>query len=173
MSRILSLSAALCLAASSTAMAEVKTAEPGGFKLVGSTTVAASPQQLWSVLVHPDDWWSRSHRWFEGSRLTLDASPAGCWCETHADGRGARHMTTAMADPSKRLLLHGGLGPLSSLGVAGALDFTLTPQEDGTRLDWTYTVGGYAEGGLQAWAGPVDGVLKAQIARLKTEAEAR
>lgn len=171
MSRILILSVALSLATSGAAVAEVKTAEPGGFKAAGSVVVAASPERVWAVLVQPEEWWSRSHRWFEGSRLQLDATPGGCWCETHADGRAARHMETALADPNRRLLLHGALGPLNSLGVAGALDFSLTPQDGGTRLDWTYTVGGFTEGGLQAWAGAVDAVLTAQVAALTTAAE--
>ena len=31
----------------------------------------------------------------------------------------------------------------------------------------TYTVGGFARGGMQKWTGPVDGVLGTQFARLE------
>jgi hypothetical protein len=39
-------------------------------------------------------------------------------------------------------------------------------------LTWSYVVGGYTPGGLEAWARPVDGVLSAQISSLKARAEA-
>ena len=45
----------------------------------------------------------------------------------------------------------------------------LLPDEGVDRL----IVGGYASGGLAAWAAPVDGVLSAQLANLKTRAEKR
>jgi len=99
-------------------------------------------------------------------------SPGGCWCEQAADGRVSRYLETVLVEPGSKLVLQGGLGPLQGQGAAGGLTFTLQPEGDGTTLTWTYVVGGYATGGLEAWAAPVDGVLSAQLANLKTRVEA-
>ena len=69
--------------------------------------------------------------------------------------------------------LHQASGAVSSAQTrAGGLTFSLKPEGEGTTLTWAYVVGGYASGGLAAWAAPVDGVLSAQLANLKTRAEA-
>lgn len=81
------------------------------------------------------------------------------------------HLTVTHVAPGRSLRLTGTLGPLQTLGVAGGLQFTLTPEGEGTRLDWSYTVGGFAPGGLEAWAAPVDGVIVHQLGRLKAAAE--
>ena len=80
-------------------------------------------------------------------------------------------MTVGNVDPGKGLTLLGGLGPLQALGLDGALRLTLTPVAGGTRLGWTYVVTGYQPGGVEALAGPVDGVLAEQITRLKAAVE--
>ena len=63
------------------------------------------------------------------------------------------------------------LGPLQTIGAAGGMAWTLTDEGQGTRLTWSYTVGGFSPGGLEAWAAPVDGVLTLQLNRLKALAE--
>jgi hypothetical protein len=57
------------------------------------------------------------------------------------------------------------------LGVDCALTVTLKAADGGTDLTATYNVGGYVKGGLQSLAPPVDNVLGAQIAHLKTVSE--
>ena len=151
--------------------AEVRHAAPAGFEIGGDVVIHAAPDEVWARLVQPDDWWSTGHRWFDGGRLTLDLRPDGCWCETGADGAGARHMTVGNVDPGKGLTLLGGLGPLQALGLDGALRLTLTPGAGGTRPSRTYVVTGYQPGGVEALAGPVDGVLAEQITRLKAAVE--
>jgi hypothetical protein len=47
----------------------------------------------------------------------------------------------------------------------------LFPETNGTRLELTYNVGGYRPGGLAELAAPVDGVLRAQLLRLKSFVE--
>jgi len=59
------------------------------------------------------------------------------------------------------------LGPLQSSGVAGAMTWQLTPHDNGTAFVLVYNVGGYAPGGLVELAAGVDGVLRAQVDRLK------
>ncbi|WP_292059145.1 MULTISPECIES: SRPBCC family protein [unclassified Brevundimonas] len=153
------------------AWAEVKSAAPHGFEVGGALTLNAPPARVWAMLTAPDAWWSRDHRWFKNSALSLDLSPGGCWCEQTADGRVSRHLETALVEPGSKLVLQGGLGPLQGQGAAGGLTFSLKLEGDGTTLTWTYVVGGYAGGGLEAWAAPVDGVLSAQLANLKTQIE--
>jgi len=170
--RLISTVAALLALGAAPAIAEVRSATPGGFEVGGSIPVAAPPARVWAVLTAPDDWWSRDHRWFNGSTLSLDLAPGGCWCEMAAEGRVSRHLETALVEPGSRLVLRGGLGPLQGQGVTGGLTFEVTSEGGNSLLTWSYIVGGYAPGGLEAWAAPVDSVLSAQIAGLKARAEA-
>ena len=170
--RLISAIAALLALSAAPALAEVKSATPGGFEVGGSVAIAAPPARVWAVLTAPDAWWSRDHRWFRNSTLSLDLAPGGCWCERAADGRVSRHLETALVEPGSKLVLRGGLGPLQGQGASGGLTFDLKAEGEGSLLTWAYVVGGYASGGLAAWAAPVDGVLSAQLANLKTRAEA-
>lgn len=171
MKRLIFAAVALSALTAAPAFAEVKSATPGGFEVGGAVAIKAPPARVWAVLTSPDDWWSRDHRWFRNSALSLDLSPGGCWCERAADGRVSRHLETVLVEPGSKLVLQGGLGPLQGQGAAGGLTFSLKPEGDGTTLTWAYVVGGYAGGGLEAWAAPVDGVLSAQLANLKTQLE--
>ena len=169
--RLIPLAAALLALATAPAFAEVKSATPGGFEVGGSVAIKASPARVWTVLTAPDAWWSRDHRWFKGSTLSLDLAPGGCWCEQAADGV-SRHLETALVEPGSKLVLRGGLGPLQGQGASGGLTFDIKPEGEGSVLTWAYVVGGYTPGGLEAWAAPVDGVLSAQLVSLKARAEA-
>ena len=61
----------------------------------------------------------------------------------------------------------GALGPLQQYGVVGSLTWSVQAIDaQSTRLTWTYAVGGYADPPLSELAGPVDGVLSAQLQRL-------
>jgi hypothetical protein len=51
------------------------------------------------------------------------------------------------------------------------LSFAITPAGDGSKLEVTFAIGGYAPGGLNTWAAPVDSVLTAQVTRLKSYVE--
>jgi hypothetical protein len=82
------------------------------------------------------------------------------------------HMSTVNAVPNQKLVLFGALGPLQSSGAAGHLAFVLVEADGKTKLTVTYDVGGYFKGGLDKIAGPVDGVLGQQVARLKAQVEA-
>lgn len=170
--RLISAIAALLTLSAAPALAEVKSATPGGFEVGGSVAIAAPPVRVWAVLTAPDAWWSRDHRWFRNSTLSLDLAPGGCWCERAADGRVSRHLETALVEPGSKLVLRGGLGPLQGQGASGGLTFDLKAEGDGSLLTWAYVVGGYTPGGLEGWARPVDGVLSAQLTNLKTRAEA-
>ena len=67
----------------------------------------------------------------------------------------------------RSITLRGGLGPLQSMAVTGAMTFVFEPHPQGTLLKYSYQVGGYLPGGLQALAGPVDQVQLGQLQRLQ------
>ncbi len=151
--------------------ADVVLAEPNGFQVKGQIIIAAPRETVWPALLNPDGWWSPSHRWFEGSTLTLEPRPGGCWCETGPDGAGAKHLEIALIAPPERLQLAGGLGPLQGMGLDGVLTIKLSSVEGGTTIDWVYIVTGWAPSGIAFMAAPVDGVLTEQMGRLKASIE--
>jgi uncharacterized protein YndB with AHSA1/START domain len=143
-----------------------------GFTVKISVVIHAAPEEVYQKLVHNvGDWWSSDHTFSrDAHNLTIDDKPMGCWCEKLTTG-GARHMEVVLAAKGKALVLSGGMGPLQSMAVSGAMSFDFTPDKGGTKLDLTYAVGGYLAAGLNTLAGPVDGVLTAQMGRLKNFVE--
>src|SRR6185437_15988659 len=78
----------------STAPAEVVDVSPGGFTLRILSHVAASPDQVYAVLIKPSRWWASDHT-YSGSadNLYLEARAGGCWCEKLPDGGSVLHLT--------------------------------------------------------------------------------
>jgi uncharacterized protein YndB with AHSA1/START domain len=164
--RSLMIGAAAAMAATA-AQAEVTESAPHGFQVRHVVEVAAPPARVWDALVEPGRWWDPEHTWSgEARNLRIEAKPGGCFCEDLPDG-GVLHMTVTYVKRGAQLDLYGALGPLHFEGVDGGMAIKLTPAGQGTRVEMTYTVGGFAKGGLQTWTGPVDGVLGTQFARLK------
>lgn len=152
----------------SPATAEVVDAQANGFSIRIAADVAAAPSAVFAAITEKiGSWWSSAHS-FSGSaaNLSIDARPGGCFCERLPNG-GVRHMTVTHVMAPDTLVLNGGLGPLGSMAVAGAMEWTLKAQGGATRPQVVYNVSGYAPGGLTALAAPVDGVLSEQVARLK------
>ena len=80
-------------------------------------------------------------------------------------------MTVTFANPGTILRLTGGLGPLGLMGVNGNMTWEFFDAEEGTRVKFTYVVGGYRAGGLGAIAIPVDYVIGEALQRLKAHVE--
>lgn len=159
--------AAAVAALAAPAAAEVVEAAPNGFQVKGTVEIAAPRERVWEALIEPGRWWSSSHSWSgDAANLTLEPQAGGCFCERWAGGE-AMHMSVSFVQPDAALHLWGALGPLSREGAAGGLLFKLEPKGDGTALTWSYTVGGFAKGGLAKWAPLVDGVLREQVGRLE------
>src|SRR5262249_495197 len=130
--------------------------------------VAAKADAVYVALVEPGHWWDSAHTFSRNAaNLTLDARAGGCWCETLAAGGTVQHLIVVLAMPGKTLRLPGALGTLQGLGVDGAMTWKIAPSQDGSEIELTYAVGGFAKDGLDKLAGPVDGVLDAQVQRLK------
>ena len=73
--------------------------------------------------------------------------------------------------PREVLRLSGALGPLQASGVAGTLTWKLTSGTDNTRIQLSYSVGGFINGGFEKMAPLVENVLRQQLDRLKQFAE--
>ncbi len=148
---------------------EVSDTSSYGFTVKGFISIQADSNKVWRHLVKDvGKWWDPDHT-FSGrsGNMSLEPEANGCFCEKLGNGGSVRHMEIVFAMPGKMLRMTGGLGPLQSLGVTGSLTFLLYGAENGTAVEMTYGAGGYAPGGLQKWAAPVDLVLNNQLNRLK------
>lgn len=166
---VLALPAALAAAASPARAQD----PPDGFVVRYETEIGATPARVYEALV--DDigtWWDSEHTFSRDARnLSLDARPGGCLCEELPGGGGVEHLRVVYVDPGRRLRLSGALGPLQGSALVGTLTWTLTEAEGGTRLQMTYAVGGYMEGGLEGIAPAVESVLADQMRRLQRYVE--
>lgn len=174
MKRLLRLIASLLLIASPAA-AEVKSATEGGFEVSRTTTINATPTQVYKALGLPSRWWSKAHTYSGDARnLTIAVTAGGCFCEKNpANGATIEHARVVYAQPGRMLRLRGALGPLQAEAVTGTLTWELKAVPGGTEVRQTYVVGGYVRGGAALFAAPVDQVLGEQLAGLKTYAERR
>ena len=78
-------------------------------------------------------------------------------------------MEIVYLDPGKLLRMTGGLGPPQALAVNGAMTVQFAKFDDqSTKVDVTYAVGGYMDKGLDKIASSVDAVLREQFACFKT-----
>jgi uncharacterized protein YndB with AHSA1/START domain len=155
------------------ARADVADSAANGFTVKLAVTIQAPPQDVYRRLVHNvGDWWDPMHT-FSGDahNLSIDDKPMGCFCEKLPSGGGVRHLEVVYADPGKRLVLSGGLGPLQSMAVTGSMTVQRDAASEGTKLAEVYTGTGYLPAGMNTWAAPVDSVLTQQFTRLKAFVE--
>lgn len=143
-----------------------------GFTLTIAAHIKASPDKVYAALLAPANWWDSQHTYSgDAKNLHADKKAGGCWCETLPHGGSALHLTIVYVDPNKAFRLRGALGPFQGLGADGALTWKLEPAADGTRLYLTYALGGYYKDGFAELAKAADGVLTAQVDRLKNYIE--
>jgi hypothetical protein len=76
-----------------------------------------------------------------------------------------------MAWPGQTLRIVGALGPLQEMGVSGAMTWQLEKAAEGTKVTFTYAVGGYSTAGLEKLAPLVDGVMAGQLKAFKAYAD--
>lgn len=158
----------LLLAVTPIANAAVVETSASSLQVKQTFTVAAKPDKVWQSLLRIDQWWNKEHT-YSGSaaNLRLEARPGGCFCETLPDGGGVLHMTVVHVRPNAQLTLMGALGPLQTGGATGAMNFAIAPAANGSTVTFTYNIGGYFPGGLNAIAEPVNFVLMEQLDRLQ------
>jgi uncharacterized protein YndB with AHSA1/START domain len=154
------------------AVAEVTSAADNGFTTVNEVIVAATRDEAWQAALSIGQWWSSDHTISgDAARMSIDPVVQGCFCESLGESAGVVHLEVTTVMPETSLRLTGGLGPLGLMGVNGNMTWDFDETEDGTRIRFTYAVGGYMEGGLGQIAGPVDYVLGEALMRLKTYIE--
>jgi hypothetical protein len=155
------------------ALAEVTDAAAGGFTTVNEAIIDASGDVVWQAAI--DDirlWWSSDHTVSgDASRLSITAEPRGCFCESFGEGAGVVHLSVTMVSPGVVIRLTGGLGPLGLMGVNGNMTWEFEAVDEGTKVKFTYAVGGYRPEGLDTIAEPVDYVIGEALLRLKTYIE--
>ncbi len=154
------------------ARAEVTDKTANGFIVKVVLQVAAPPDTIYTSLVRDiGQWWDQAHTYSgDAKNMSIVATPGGCFCEKWPAG-GAEHGTVVNAVPGKLLRINGSLGPLQQAGVSGAMTWQMEKSSTGSTLTFTYAVGGYYPGGLDALAPAVDAVLVHQAQLLKAHAE--
>lgn len=167
--------AVLFAATASPAFAEVKSASEAGFNIIHIATVDATPEEIWKRLLAPKDYWNKAHSWSGSSAgFYIDAQANGCFCELFqepdADGKlktvgSVEHMRVIFAQPGKVLRMQGALGPLQSEAVIGTLTVAIDSNKNGvgTKVSFSYVVGGYMRYKVSEIAPAVDKVLGEQF----------
>ena len=159
------------LAVTGLAHAEVTDKSPAGFQVVHKVSIKAPPATVYAAILQVGRWWNPVHSYsHEAANLSMDLAK-GCFCETLPMGE-VRHLEIIAHDGESRLILSGAMGPLVATAAAGHMAFALKDAAGQSELTLTYDVGGYAKGGFESWAAPVDGVLGEQLRRLKAYVEA-
>ncbi|MEM9334638.1 MAG: ATPase [Pseudomonadota bacterium] len=156
-----------------TANAEVTSSSDNGFVTVNEAVIDAAPEAVWlAATIEVGAWWHPSHTISgDAARMSIDARPQGCFCETLGDGEGIVHLTVTFSKPTGLLRMSGGLGPLGLMGVNGNMLWEFEPQDGATRVRFSYAVGGYAPDGLDKIAPAVDFVIGEALQRLQSYVE--
>lgn len=144
-----------------------------GFLVKFEVSVNAPAAKVYDALIGQiGSWWDSQHTYSgDAKNLSIDARPGGCFCEKLSNGGGIEHARVIYVSPPEVLRLSGALGPLQASGVAGTLTWKLTSGGDNTRIQLTYSVGGFIDGGFEKMAPLVENVLRQQLDRLKQFAE--
>ena len=142
---------------------------PTGFLVKFDVNVNAPVAKVYDVLVgQVGSWWNPEHTYsHDAKNLSIDPRPGGCFCEKLPNGGGVEHLRVVYVAPREVLRLSGGLGPLQASGVAGSMTWKLTGDGDHTRVQLSYSVGGFIGGGFDKIAPAVESMLNEQLNRLK------
>lgn len=148
--------------------AEIVSAGPSGFSLRHTAeTTNVAPPVVWAALADISKWWDPEHTYSGDSRnLTLEPVVRGCFCEKLSLYAGIEHGSVVYVQPAKTLRVNGALGPLQEFGINGVMTWQIEPAAGGSRITFTYNVGGFADRPLADWAPIVDEVLGGQLQRL-------
>jgi uncharacterized protein YndB with AHSA1/START domain len=155
------------------ASAEVTDSAANGFTTVNEMIIADGRAESWVAAVNQiDRWWSSDHTVSgEASRLSIEPEMQGCFCETLGEKAGVVHLVVTMVNPTHLIRMTGGLGPLGLMGVDGNMTWEFEDAVGGTRVTFTYAIGGYRKDGLDKIAPGVDFVIGEALGRLKAYVE--
>lgn len=147
----------LALGVSLTAQAEIVTASPDHFTLLLTAESELSPDEIWTRLIEPADWWQSDHTYSgDAANLSLDPVAGGTWREDW-DGGSVWHGTVLQVHDGKSLTLSAPFGPLQGLAVTSIWTIRLEPMGDGgTRIRFDHLTNGTAASNLEDLAPAVD-----------------
>ena len=144
-----------------------------GFLVNLEVKVNAPIAKVYDALIgQVGSWWNPEHTYsHDAKNLSIDPRPGGCFCEKLPNGGGVEHLRVVYVAPREVLRLSGALGPLQASGVAGSVTWKLTGDRDQTRIQLSYSVGGFVVGGFDRIAPAVESMLNEQLNRLRLFAE--
>ena len=142
---------------------------PNGFLVKFDVSVNSPVAKVYDALVgQVGSWWNPEHTYsHDAKNLSIDARAGGCFCEKLPNGGGMEHLRVVYVAPPQVVRFSGALGPLQASGVAGSMTWKLTGESDNTRLELSYSVGGFIPGGFEKIAPAVEAMLREQLDRLK------
>jgi uncharacterized protein YndB with AHSA1/START domain len=142
---------------------------PTGFLVKLDISVNAPVAKVYDALVgHVGSWWNPEHTYsHDAKNLSIDARAGGCFCEKLANSGGIEHLRVVYVAPPQVVRFSGALGPLQASGVAGSMTWKLTGGAENTRVELSYSVGGFIEGGFERIAPAVESMLNDQLNRFK------
>jgi uncharacterized protein YndB with AHSA1/START domain len=142
---------------------------PNGFLVKFDVSVNAPAGKVYDALVgQVGSWWNPEHTYsHDAKNLSIDPRLEGCFCEKLPNGGGIEHLRVVYVAPPQVVRFSGALGPLQASGVAGSMTWKLTGGSDSTRLELSYSVGGFIPGGFEKIAPAVEAMLREQVDRLK------
>ena len=140
-----------------------------GFLVKLEANINAPAAKVYETLIGQiGSWWNPEHTYsHDAKNLSIDARPGGCFCEKLPNGGGIEHLRVIYVAPPQVVRFSGALGPLQASGVAGSMTWKLTDDAGSTRLELSYSVGGFIHGGLGKIAPAVEAMLREQLDRLK------
>jgi len=146
---------------------------PNGFLVKFEVSINAPAAKVYDALVgQVGSWWNPEHTYsHDAKNLSIDPRPGGCFCEKLPNGGGIEHLRVVYVAPPQIVRFSGALGPLQASGLAGSMTWKLTGGPDNTRLQLSYSVGGFIGGGFEKIAPAVEAMLREQLDRLKLFAE--
>ena len=105
--------------------AQIVRSSPSGFQIKIERKVPLDTVSAYQKFVSGFNQWYDANHSYSGKaeNLSLDLKKA-CMLEKLPDGGFVRHMEIVVHQPGKTLRMTGGLGPLQSMGVSGALTLT-------------------------------------------------
>lgn len=159
--------AALAVALSGAAQADVKASAPDGLIIQIKAEVALDRDDAWARLLDIGSWWNSSHTYSGNAEsMNIDAVAGGCWCELWSGGE-VEHGRVVLVMPKEAIRFSTALGPLQEMGVSGALTFTLAdgPSPSRTAVTVDFKVSGSSLSGLDKLATVIDGVITEQVTR--------
>jgi uncharacterized protein YndB with AHSA1/START domain len=141
---------------------------PNGFLVKLEANINAPAARVYDALVgQVGSWWNPDHTYsHDAKNLSIDARAGGCFCEKLPNGGGVEHLRVVYIAAPQLVRFAGTLGPLQASGLAGSMTWKLTGAEN-TRVQLSYSVGGFIDGGFEKIAPAVESMLSDQLNRLK------